>query len=103
MTGAEKDAVRQKLEQFLAGRVKKKPRNFSLKITREQGLYLQYRLKLAGRSCADVAREVGCTRQTVTCVLNGSRSSRTVAAAVARALGHSSWNSMVQSLRDAGI
>ena len=72
----------------------------SKKITPEQGLYIKYRLKCAGVSGSDIAFEVGCTKQTVSDVLSGKSHSQCIERVVAAKLGYSSWNAMVQSIRE---
>ena len=72
----------------------------SKKITPEQGLYIKYRLKRAGVSGADIALEVGCTQQSISDVLSGKSHSQRIERVVAAKLGYSSWNAMVQSLRE---
>ena len=72
----------------------------SKKITPEQGLYIKYRLKCVGVSGADIALEVGCTPVTVCNVLSGKSHSQRIERVVAAKLGYSSWNAMVQSLRE---
>ena len=72
----------------------------SKKITQEQGLYIKYRLKCAGVSGADIALEVGCSKQIVSNVLSGKSHSQLIERVVAAKLGYSSWNAMVQSLRE---
>lgn len=72
----------------------------SKKITPEQGLYIKYRLKCVGVSGADIALEVGCSKQIVSNVLSGKSHSQCIERVVAAKLGYSSWNAMVQSLRE---
>ena len=72
----------------------------SKKITPEQGLYIKYRLKCVGVSGADIALEVGCTQQSISDVLSGKSHSQRIERVVAAKLGYSSWNAMVQSLRE---
>ena len=72
----------------------------SKKITPEQGLYIKYRLKCVGVSGADIALEVGCSKQIVCNVLSGKSHSQRIERVVAAKLGYSSWNAMVQSLRE---
>lgn len=79
--------------------LEKKQDQFSKKISAVQGLYLKYRLKCVGCSSADVAREIGCTKQTVGDVLRGRSHSRRIERAVAARLGYKSWNEMVEHLR----
>ena len=75
----------------------------SKKITPEQGLYIKYRLKCAGVSGSDIAFEVGCTKQTVSDVLSGKSHSQCIERVVAAKLDYSSWNAMVQSLREMAV
>lgn len=74
-------------------------RQFSMRITHTQGLYIRYRLRCVGCSSADVAREIGCTKQMVGHVLSGREHSRRIERAVAARLGYESWNEMVDHLR----
>ncbi len=71
----------------------------SLSITREQGFYMQYRLRLVKASYAAIADETGCKRQSVQKVVSGKAHSKKIEAAVARRLGYASWNEMVEQLR----
>lgn len=75
-------------------------RVYSKKITREQGLYIKYRLRCAGVTGAALALETGCTPQSVSDVLSGKSHSRGIESAVAAKLGYQSWNDMVQRLRE---
>ena len=75
-------------------------RQFSKKITPDQGLYIKYRLKCAGISGADIAGEVGCTAVSVSNVLSGKAHSQRIERVVAAKLGYPSWNEMVQTLRE---
>ncbi len=82
-----------------AAKAQKRKRTYSANITRDEGLYLQYQLRRAGRSCADIARTVGCDRSAVQLVVTGQRHSRRIEKTVCEVLGYTSWNSMVQQLR----
>lgn len=75
-------------------------RQFSKKITYEQGLYIKYRLKCAGCTSTDIATETGCSKQAVQKVLSGKSHSQRIEHLVATKLGYSSWNAMVQELRE---
>ena len=72
----------------------------SKRITPEQGLYIKYRLKCLGVSGADIAFELGCSKQNVGDVLSGKSHSQRIERAVASKLGYPSWNEMVQHLRE---
>lgn len=99
-----KPLTNEELERFIASaRLKKEQtckRNFSKKITPEQGLYIKYRLKCTGVTGADIAFEVGCTNQAVQSVLSGKSHSQRIERAVAIRLGYKSWNDMVTELRE---
>ena len=81
-------------------KAKTKERQYSKKITPEQGLYIKYRLKCMGVSGSSIAFELGCTQQSVCDVLSGKSHSRRIERAVAARLGYRSWNDMVQELRE---
>lgn len=105
MSLLEKHQLRKnEMEQLIASARKFKEQNtqrkFSKKITPEQGLYIKYRLKCAGTTGADIAYEVGCTPVSVSNVLSGKSHSQRIERAVAQRLGYSSWNDMVQCLRE---
>lgn len=92
------------LKNFIAQKIAEKKAlallRASKKITPKQGLYIKYRLKCAGTTGADIAYEVGCTPVSVSNVLSGKSHSQRIERAVAQRLGYSSWNDMVQSLRE---
>ena len=94
----------EELKKFIAQKIAEKKAlallRASKKITPEQGLYIKYRLKCAGTTGADIAFEAGCTPQSVSDVLSGKSHSQRIERAVAQRLGYSSWNDMVQSLRE---
>ena len=94
------DEIMRLIESARKYKEKNVQRQFSKKITQEQGLYIKYRLKCAGISGADIALEVGCTQQSVSDVLSGKSHSQRIERVVAAKLGYSSWNAMVQSLRE---
>ena len=50
---------------------REKERVFSMNITREQGLYIKYRLRLKGKSLVAIAWQLNCSCSTVTQVLAG--------------------------------
>ncbi|MEE3313095.1 MAG: hypothetical protein VZR56_02935 [Treponema sp.] len=88
------------IQQQMAEKQAKLLARASKKITPQQGLYLRYRLRCMGVSGADIALELGCTRQTVCNVLSGKSHSQRIERAVASKLGYPSWNEMVQHLRE---
>lgn len=57
----------------------------------EQHEQIKMRLRLAGSSLANVARELGVAGTTVTCVSQGHRRSRRIEAAIAGKLGVQPW------------
>lgn len=100
----QKQMTDEELKEFIAQKIAEKKAiallRASKKITPEQGLYIKYRLKCAGTTGADIAFEAGCTPQSVSDVLSGKSHSQRIERAVAQRLGYSSWNDMVQSLRE---
>ncbi len=100
----QKQMTDEELKEFIAQKIAEKKAlallRASKKITPEQGLYIKYRLKCAGTTGADIAYEVGCTPVSVSNVLSGKSHSQRIERAVAQRLGYSSWNDMVQSLRE---
>ena len=75
-------------------------RQYSKKITPEQGQYIKYRLRRAGVTGAEIAFELGCAPASVSEVLSGKSHSQRIERAVAARLGYPSWNDMVQELRE---
>lgn len=100
----QKQMTDEELKEFIAQKIAEKKAlallRASKKITPEQGLYIKYRLKCAGTTGADIAYEAGCTPQSVSDVLSGKSHSQRIERAVAQRLGYSSWNDMVQCLRE---
>lgn len=100
----QKQMTDEELKEFIAQKIAEKKAlallRASKKITPEQGLYIKYRLKCAGTTGADIAYEVGCTPVSVSNVLSGKSHSQRIERAVAQRLGYSSWNDMVQCLRE---
>ena len=100
----QKQMTDEELKEFIAQKIAEKKAlallRASKKITPEQGLYIKYRLKCAGTTGADIAYEVGCTPVSVSNVLSGKSHSQRIERTVAQRLGYSSWNDMVQSLRE---
>ena len=94
----------EELKEFIAQKIAEKKAlallRASKKITPNQGLYIKYRLKCGGVTGEDIAFEVGCSQQAVCNVLSGKSHSQRIERAVAQRLGYSSWNDMVQSLRE---
>lgn len=93
----------EELEKMIAAAKKQKAakakRAYSLSINRNEGLYIQYRMRVAGRTCADVARDIGCARAAVARVVNGEAHSKKLEAEIAHTLRYASWNAMVQDIR----
>jgi len=81
---------------------REKERVFSMNITREQGLYIQYRLKLKGKNNANIAREIGCSKEAVRQIIAGQKHSKRIEKVIADILGFKSWNSLVTNLRAKG-
>lgn len=71
------------------------------KISREEGLYLQYRLRCREMTCAGIARGLGCERQAVQRVVTGQTRSRRIEGEIARVLGYDSWTAMLKTIRAA--
>ncbi len=94
------DEVMRLIESARKYKEKNTQRQYSKKITSEQGLYIKYRLKCIGVSGSDIAQEVGCTKQIVSDVLSGKSHSQRIERVVASKLGYPSWNAMVQTLRE---
>lgn len=97
MTSEELNALIQaKTQEKLA---KMPRREFNLRITKEEGLYLQYRLKCSNSSCAEIAREMNCGRDAVQKVITGNTRSKRIESAIAQALGYETWNTMIHAMR----
>ena len=100
----QKPMTDEELKEFIAQKIAEKKAaaiaHASKKITPEQGLYIKYRLKCMGMSSADIAFEVGCSKQNVCNVLSGKSHSQRIERAVASRLGYKSWNDMVTELRE---
>ncbi|MBO5607088.1 MAG: hypothetical protein J5930_04260 [Treponema sp.] len=94
------EELKQFIAQKLAENRAKALARASKKITPQQGLFIKYRLKCVGVSGADIAFELGCTKQNVGNVLSGKSHSQRIERAVASKLGYPSWNEMVQHLRE---
>lgn len=69
------------------------------RITREEGLYLQYRLRCREMTCAGIARGLGCGRDAVQKVITGQTRSRRIEGEIARALGYDSWLALLKTIR----
>lgn len=99
----QKQMTDEELSEFIAQKIAEKKAaaiaRASKKITPEQGLYIKYRLKCLGTSSADIALELGCSKQNVCNVLSGKSHSQRIERAVASRLGYKSWNDMVTELR----
>lgn len=94
------EELREFIAQKMAENKAKALARASKKITPEQGLYIKYRLKCVGTSSADIALELGCSKQNVCNVLSGKSHSQRIERVVASRLGYKSWNDMVTELRE---
>lgn len=75
--------------------------NRPLNVTREEGMYIQYQLKLKGYTYAGLAAELECSRAAVQRVVTGRDHSRRIEKEVAGVLGYESWNTMLRTIRAA--
>lgn len=75
--------------------------NRPLNVTREEGMYIQYQLKLKGYTYAGLAAELECSRSVVQKVVMGQKHSRRIEKEVASVLGFESWNTMLRTIRAA--
>lgn len=94
------EQIHEMIRQKIAEKQEKLFSRASKKITYEQGLYIKYRLKCTGCTSTDIATETGCSKQAVQKVLSGKSHSQRIEHLVATKLGYSSWNAMVQELRE---
>ena len=94
------DELSRLIESARKAKEQRMQRQFSKKITPNQGLYIKYRLKCGGVTGEDIAFEVGCSQQAVSNVLSGKSHSQRIERVVATKLGYTSWNAMVQHLRE---
>lgn len=94
------DELSRLIESARKAKEQRRQRQFSKKITPEQGLYIKYLLKRAGVSGTDIAFELSCSSVSVSDVLSGKSHSQRIERVVATKLGYTSWNAMVQSLRE---
>lgn len=73
--------------------------NRPLNVTSEEGMYIQYQLKLKGYTYAGIAAELDCSRVAVQRVVTGQAHSRRIEKEVASVLGYESWNTMLKTIR----
>ena len=73
--------------------------NRPLNVTSEEGMYIQYQLKLKGYTYAGIAAELDCSRVAVQRVFTGQAHSRCIEKEVASVLGYESWNTMLKTIR----
>lgn len=97
MTSEELNALIQAKKQEKLAKMPR--REFNLRITKEEGLYIQYRLKCSNKSCAEIAKELNCERQAVQRVTMGHTRSKRIESAIAQALGYETWNTMIHAMR----
>ena len=90
----------EQIQEFIAQKKAERLAHASKRITPNQGLYIKYRLKCIGVLGGEIAMECGCSQQAVSNVLSGKSHSQRIERAVAQRLGYSSWNDMVQCLRE---
>ena len=75
--------------------------NRPLDVTSEEGMYIQYQLKLKGYTYAGIAAELDCSRSAVQKVVTGQSHSCRIEKEVASVLGYESWNTMLKTIRAA--
>lgn len=88
----------QKNEQSRKGKNRKIP-EYRLRPSKNEGVYIQYRLRQSGFSLLSVGHNVGTDRALVNHVIYGRRRSRRVEAEIARILGKVEWNDVVIEAR----
>lgn len=82
-------------------KAKERKANKPLDVTREEGMYIQYQLRLKGYTYAGIAAELECSRSAVQKVVTGQAHSRHIEKEVAGVLGFESWNTMLRTIRAA--
>lgn len=82
-------------------KAKERKANKPLDVTREEGMYIQYQLRLKGYTYAGIAAELDCSRSAVMQVVTGRSHSRRIEKEVAGVLGFESWNTMLRTIRAA--
>lgn len=95
----EASSIHQLVEKAREQNARRASQRIAGRITREEGLYLQYRLRCREMTCAGIARELGCERQVVQRVITGQARSRRIEGEIARVLGYDSWTAMLKTIR----
>jgi hypothetical protein len=67
--------------------------------SRQEGLYIQYRLKSLGKKLANISKVLSLNNSTFYNVIYGKRRSARIEAEIARILGKSDWNEVVLEAR----
>jgi hypothetical protein len=67
--------------------------------TKQEGLYIQYRLKSLGKRLANISQGLSLNNSTFYNVIYGKRHSRRIEAEIARILGKADWNDVVLEAR----
>jgi Zn-dependent oligopeptidase len=67
--------------------------------TKQEGLYIQYRLKSLGKKLANISQGLSLNNSTFYNVIYGKRRSARIEAEIARILGKASWNDVVLEAR----
>jgi len=65
------------------------------RVDREQGAWINYRMKCSGIQQKDIAKRLGVSQQMVQRVAYGVGTSARVQKALAQALGHANWTELV--------
>jgi len=69
------------------------------KPTQQEGQYIRYRLRLAGRKLVDISRKLELHDSSTRKVILGQRRSSRIESEIARILGKASWNDVVLEAR----
>ena len=91
----------EQVHDLLVKAVERKKQQMIPDVTREEGMYIQYQLKLKGYTYAGLAAELDCSRSAVMQVVTGRSHSRRIEKEVASVLGFESWNTMLRTIRAA--
>ena len=67
--------------------------------TRQEGLYIQYKLKSLGKKLANISQGLSLNNSTFYNVIYGKRRSARIEAEIARILGKADWNEVVLEAR----
>ena len=89
----------EQVHELLVKAVERRKQQMIPDVTREEGMYIQYQLKLKGYTYAEIAAELDCSRSAVQKVVTGQAHSRRIEKEVASVLGYESWNTMLKTIR----